>query len=87
MTVLAPDFDKFVTERNRRQLPKCLRTIDLSTFNVRSLRSIKQISELIAIAVTYHINVMYKNIDSIIKMLTENIMNLEMDGHSYLHLL
>ena len=57
MTVLAPDFDKFVAERNRRQLPKCLRTINLSTFNVRSLRSIKQISELIAIAVTYHIDV------------------------------
>ena len=57
MTVLAPDFDKFVTERNRRQLLKCKRTINLSTFNVRTLQSIKQMSELIAIAVTYHIDV------------------------------
>ena len=59
MTVLAPDFDKFVTERNRRQLLKCKRTIYLSTFNARTLQSIKQISELIAIAVTYHIDVIY----------------------------
>ena len=57
VTVLAPDFDKFVTERNRRQLLKCKRTINLSTFNVRTLQSIKQMSELIAIAVTYHIDV------------------------------
>ena len=56
VTVLAPVFDKF-TERNRRQLLKCKRTINLSTFNVRTLQSIKQMSELIAIAVTYHIDV------------------------------
>ena len=56
VTVLAPDFDKFVTERNRRLL-KCKRTINLSTFNIRILQSIKQISELIGIAVTYHIDV------------------------------
>ena len=54
VTVLAPEF---VTERNRRQLLKCKRTINLSTFNVRTLQSIKQMSELIAIAVTYHIDV------------------------------
>ena len=54
MTVLAPEF---VTERNRRQLLKCKRTINLSTFNVRTLQSIKQISELIAIAVSYDIDV------------------------------
>ena len=57
VTVLAPDFDKFVTERNRRQLLKCKRTINLSTFDVRTLQSIKQISELIAIAVSYDIDV------------------------------
>ena len=56
VTVLAPVFDKF-TERNRRQLLKCKRTINLSTFNVRTLQSIKQMSELFAIAVTYHIDV------------------------------
>ena len=56
VTVLAPDFDKFVTERNRRLL-KCKRTINLSTFNIRTLQSIKQISELIGIAVTCHIDV------------------------------
>ena len=56
VTVLAPVFDKF-TERNRRQLLKCKRTINLSTFNVRTLLSIKQMSELFAIAVTYHIDV------------------------------
>ena len=33
------------------------RTINLSTFKVRTLQSIKQISELISIAVTYHIDV------------------------------
>ena len=59
MTVLAPDFDKFVTERNRRQLLKCKRIINLSTFNARTLQSIKQISEFIAIAVTYHNDVIY----------------------------
>ena len=57
VTVLAPDFEKFITERNRRQLLKCKRTINLSTFNVRTLQSIKQMSELFAIAVTYHIDV------------------------------
>ena len=57
VTVLAPDFEKFVTERNRRQLLKCKRTINLSTFNVRTLQSIKLISEIIVIAVTYHIDV------------------------------
>ena len=31
VTVLAQDFDKFVTERNRTQLLKCKRTINLST--------------------------------------------------------
>ena len=57
VTVLAPDFEKFVTERNRRQLLKCKRTINLSTFNVRTLQSIKLMSEIIVIAVTYHIDV------------------------------
>ena len=57
VTVLAQDFDKFVTEQNRRQLLKWKRTINRSTFNVYTLQSIKQMSELIAIAVTYHIDV------------------------------
>ena len=57
VTVLAQDFDKFVTEWNRRQLLKCKRTINRSTFNECALQSIKQMSELIAIAVTYHIDV------------------------------
>ena len=57
VTVLVPDFDKFVTERNRRQQLKCKRIINLSTFNVRNLQSIKQMSELIATAVAYHIDV------------------------------
>ena len=57
VTVLVQDFDKFVAERNRRQLLKCKRAINLSTFNVCTLQSIKQMSELIAIAVTYHIDV------------------------------
>ena len=57
MTVLAPDFDKFVTERNRRQLLKCKRTINLSTFNVCTLQSIKQMAELFIIVVTYHIDI------------------------------
>ena len=48
VTVLAPDFEKFTTERNKRQLLKCKRTINLSTFNVRTLQPINQISELIA---------------------------------------
>ena len=33
------------------------KNLNLSTFNVRTLQSIKQTSELIAIAVTYHIYV------------------------------
>ena len=57
MTDLAPDFDKFVTERNRRQLLKCKRTINLSTFNVCTLQSIKQMAELFIIVVTYHIDI------------------------------
>ena len=57
VTVLAPDFNKFVTEQNRRQLLKCKRNINLSTFNVHTLQSIKQMWELIAIAVTYRIGV------------------------------
>ena len=57
VTILPPDFDKFVTERNKRQVLKCKKTINLSTFNVLTLESIKQMSELIAIAVTYYIEV------------------------------
>ena len=57
VTVLAPNFNKFVTERSRRQLLKCKRTINLSTSNVRTLKSIKQMLELMAIALTYHIDV------------------------------
>ena len=57
VTVLAPGFNKFVAERSRRQLLKCKRTINLSTSNVRTLKSIKQMSELIAIALKYHIDV------------------------------
>ena len=37
MTVLSPDLDKFVTERNRRKLLKRKRTINLSSFNIRTL--------------------------------------------------
>ena len=57
VAVLVPDFSKFVNERNRRQLLKCKGTINLSTFNVGTLKSIKQMSYLIAIGVTYHIDV------------------------------
>ena len=57
VTVLAPDFDKFVTERNKRQILKCKRNINPSTFNVRTLQSIKQMSELTATAVTYYIDI------------------------------
>ena len=57
MTILAPDFNKFVAERNRRQLLECKRTINLSTFSVHTLQSIKQMSEVIATAVTYHTDV------------------------------
>ena len=70
VTIVAPDFDKFVTERNRRQPLKCKWTINLSTFNVRNLQSIKQMPELIAIAVTYHIDVINVQNHYIIKILT-----------------
>ena len=57
VTILPPDFDNFVTEQNKRQLLKCKKTINLPTFNVLTLESIKQMSELIAIAVTYYIDI------------------------------
>ena len=41
-------------------------------------------SELIAIAVTDHIDVINVQ-EHRLKILTLNIMNLKMDGHSYLH--
>ena len=41
-------------------------------------------SELIAIAVTYHIDVINVQ-EHRLKILTLNITNLEMEGHSYLH--
>ena len=44
VAVLVPDFDKFVNERNRRQLLKCKGTINLSTFNVGTLKSVKKMS-------------------------------------------
>ena len=39
VTVLTPNFDKFVTEWNRRQLLKCKRTINPSAFNGCTLES------------------------------------------------
>jgi exonuclease III len=54
--VLATVFEKSATEPNQRLL-KCKRTITISTFNVRTLSKISQISELVASAATYNIDI------------------------------
>ena len=57
VTVLAPDFEKYITEQNKRNLLKCKRSIKMSTFNVRTMQPISQISELIATAEKNQIDV------------------------------
>ena len=50
ITVLAPDFEKYITEQNKGNLLKSKRSIKMSTINVRTMQRITQISELIATA-------------------------------------
>ena len=62
VAALAPDFEKYATElSNNNNIKKRLLTskksINLSTYNVRTLQLAHQIPELIATAITFHIDV------------------------------
>ena len=54
---LASVFEKSVTELKRQKLLKCKQTLQIATFNVRTLNRIGQLPELIASAVEHKIDI------------------------------
>ena len=54
---LASVFEKSATELKRQKLLKCNQTLQIATFNVRTLNRIGQLSELIASAVEHKIDI------------------------------
>ena len=57
--VLASVFEKSATELKQQKLLKCKRTIEISTFNVRTLNRIEQLPELTASAVEHNMDIMF----------------------------
>lgn len=57
VSVLAPDFEKYATERNKIRLLKCKNPFKISTFNVRTLQPINQMAELTATAINNQIDI------------------------------
>ena len=57
---LASVLEKSATERKQQQLLKCKRTIQIATFNVRTLNRIGQLPELTASAIDHKINIICK---------------------------
>ncbi len=54
---LVPVFEKSATELKRQKLLKCKQTLQITTFNVRTLNRIGQLPELIASAVEHKIDI------------------------------
>ena len=54
---LASVFEKSATELKRQKLLKCKQTLQIATFNVRTLNRIGQLPELIASAVEHKIDI------------------------------
>ena len=54
---LAPVFEKSATELKQQKLLKCKQTIQIATFNVRTLNRIGQLPELTASAVKHKIDI------------------------------
>ena len=50
-------FQKFTTELKQQKLPKCIQTIQIAKFNVRTLNRIGQLPELTASAVEHKIDI------------------------------
>ena len=74
---LASVFEKSVTELKLKQkLLKCKHTIQITTFNVRTLNKIRQLRELRASAINHNMD---KNTDTLIARIL-NIAILAMDG-------
>ena len=73
-------FEKSASELKLKQkLLKCKHTIQIETFNVRTLNRISQLPKLTASVIDHNIEYVYKNTDTfIVKIL--NIMILAMDG-------
>ena len=77
---LASVFEKSATELKNQKLLKCKQTIQIATFNVRTLNRIGQLPELTASAVEHKIDIYaYKNTDTHTPK-TSNITILAMDG-------
>ena len=55
--VLAPVFEKYATEHNKGRLLKCKNATNISSFNVRTLQSISQLSELTNTAIKHQIDI------------------------------
>ena len=53
---LASVFEKSATELKRQKLLKCKQTLQIATFNVRTLNRIRQLPELIASAVEHNMH-------------------------------
>ena len=79
--VLVSVFEKSATELNLKQkLQKSKHTIQIATFNVRTLNRIGQLPLLTASAIDHNRhNMQYKNIDTFIAKIS-NITMLAMDG-------
>ena len=54
---LAPVFEKSATELKQQKQLKCKQTIQIATFNVRTLNRIRQLPELTASAVEHKIDI------------------------------
>ena len=77
---LASVFEKSATElKHKQKLLKCKQTIQIATFNVRTLNRIGQLSELTASAVEHKIDIICKSTDTRTPKIS-SITKLEMDG-------
>ena len=82
---LASMFEKSATELKRPKLLKCKQTLQIATFNVRTLNRIGQLPELIASAVEHKIDIICIQEHRCTPKIS-NITKLAMDGRSSLYL-
>ena len=78
---LASVFEKSATELKQSKLLKCKQTLQIATFNVRTLNRIGQLPELIVSAEEHKIDIIYKNTDTRTPKIS-NITKLAMGGRS-----
>ena len=83
---LASVFEKSATELKLKQkLLKCKQTIQIATFNVRTLNRIGQLPDLIASDVEHKIDIICIQEHDTLTLKISNITKLAMDGRSSLY--